>query len=59
MANYKKSYALRVDENAFEKLKIISSANHRSINSQIEALIEECIRDYENVNGEILITINE
>ena len=53
MANYKKSYALRVDEVAFEKLKIISNSKHRSINSQIEALIDLCISDYEEKNGEI------
>lgn len=57
MASNKKPYALRVDEIDFEKLKIISSANHRSINSQIEALIEECIRNYENQNGPIQINL--
>lgn len=56
MATYKKSYALRVDETAFEKLKVISGANHRSINSQIEMLIEQCIISYEQQNGEIQIT---
>ncbi len=56
MAAYKKSYALRVDETAFEKLKIISGANHRSINSQIEMLIEQCIVNYEQQYGEIQIT---
>lgn len=59
MANYKKPYALRVDETAFEKLKIISNANHRSVNSQIEALIEQCISDYEKTNGNILIDITK
>lgn len=59
MASYKKAYALRVDEPAFEKLKIISNANHRSVNSQIEALIEQCITDYEKQNGEIHLTLNE
>lgn len=59
MPSYKKSYALRVDESAFEKLKIISSANHRSINSQIEMLIEQCINEYEETNGEILINLAE
>ena len=46
MANNKKPYALRVDETAFEKLKIISALNHRSINSQIESLIEQCISNH-------------
>lgn len=59
MSAYKKPYALRVDELAFEKLKIISAANHRSINSQIEALIEQCILDYEKNHGEISADINK
>lgn len=59
MSTYKKNYALRVDETAFEKLKIISNANHRSVNSQIEALIEQCIIAYEKDNGEIIIASNE
>lgn len=59
MSTYKKPYALRVDELDFEKLKVISAANHRSINSQIESLIEQCILDYEKNHGEILIEINE
>lgn len=58
MAAYKKPYALRVDETAFEKLKIISSSNHRSVNSQIEALIEQCISDYEKEHGTIQIETN-
>ena len=59
MATYKKSYALRVDEKAFEKLKIISASNHRSINSQIEALIEQCIFNYEEKNGKIQLETTE
>jgi hypothetical protein len=52
----KKSYALRVDEFDFEKLKIISNKNHRSINAQIEALISDCIEKYEKENG--IISVN-
>ena len=59
MPTYKKSYALRVDETAFEKLKVISAANHRSVNSQIEALIEKCISEYERENGEISVSTDE
>lgn len=59
MSTYKKPYALRVDETAFEKLKIISSANHRSVNAQIESLIEQCIAEYEEANGELLPSAEE
>ena len=58
MATYKKSYALRVNEIAFEKLKHIASANHRSVNSQIEAIIEQCVAAYEKENGEISVAID-
>lgn len=57
MPSYKKPYALRVDEVSFNKLKVISYANHRSVNSQIEMLIEQCISDYEKENGEISVDI--
>ena len=59
MSTYKKSYALRVDETAFAKLKVISNFNHRSVNSQIEALIEQCISVYEKEHGEILVDETE
>ena len=59
MATYKKPYALRVNETAFEKLKYISTANHRSVNSQIEMLIEQCILNFEKDYGEILFDTAE
>ena len=51
---YKKNYALRVDEANFEKLKIIADKNRRSINAQIEVLIENCIKEYEESQGSSL-----
>lgn len=59
MASYKKSYALRLDETAFEKLKVIASDNRRSVNSQIETLVDQCITEYEKANGIIVVTTNE
>ncbi len=59
MSTYKKSYALRVDETVFAKLKVISGFNHRSVNSQIEALIEQCISVYEEEHGEISVETTE
>ena len=55
LMDYRKSYALKVDETNFEKLRVISKANHRSVNAQIEALISECIAAYESAKGEITI----
>ena len=58
MTPYKKPYALRVDETDFEKLKIISAFNHRSVNAQIEALIAACISNHEKEHGEIKVNLD-
>jgi len=59
MSNYKKSYALRVDETNFEKLKAIANENHRSVNSQIESLISDCIKSYESEHGTIAVKLDD
>ena len=51
--NNQKNYNLRVDENSYKKLKYIADYNHRSVNSHIEFLIEQCINDFEKQNGKI------
>lgn len=56
--NNKKSYALRVDETNFEKLKVIAETAHRSINAQIEFLISECINAYEAEHNEIKVELD-
>lgn len=56
MINNKKQYPLRVDEILLSKLKVISDKNHRSINSQIEYIIEICVSEYESKNGVIDIS---
>jgi len=59
MKSFKKSYPLRVDEELFEKLKLIASNNRRSLNAQIESLIEDHILEYEKENGKIIIPDSE
>ena len=46
---------MRVEEEAWEKLRIIASINKRSINKEIEYLIDQRIREYEEKDGEIEI----
>lgn len=53
--NSQRPYSLRVDEVAYEKLRIIAKENNRSINAQIEYLIKQCIHQYERQHGEIKI----
>lgn len=59
MKGSKRPYALRVDETLFEKLKFIATRNHRSINAQIEALIENCVDAYESENDIIDVHYSE
>ena len=56
MATDKRAFTMRMQPKNFEKIKIISEKNKRSIAMQIEMLIEECILDYEKQNGEITIS---
>lgn len=50
---------VRVKEEAWEKLRIIASINKRSINKEIEYLIVQRIREYEEKDGEIEINYDE
>jgi len=52
---WKESSNVRVEEEAWEKLRIIASINKRSINKEIEYLIDQRIREYEEKDGEIEI----
>lgn len=47
---------LRVEEQSWEKLKVIARNNKRSINKEIEYLIEKVIFEYEEKHGEIKIS---
>lgn len=42
---------IRVEEEAWEKLRIIASINKRSINKEIEYLIDKRIQEFEKENG--------
>ncbi|WP_368490736.1 Arc family DNA-binding protein [Clostridium sp. BJN0013] len=58
MATNKRVFTLRLQEENFEKIKYISDRNKRSISMQIEYLVEECIRNFEEENGNIKIKEN-
>lgn len=47
---------LRVEEESWEKIKVIARNNKRSINKEIEYLIEQRILEYEEKRGIIRIT---
>ena len=44
---------LRIDTELFEKLKIISRNEGRSMNAQVERFIQEGVRRYEEQNGKV------
>lgn len=45
---------IRVEEESWEKLRIIALENKRSINKEIEYLIDQRIKEYEEKNGKII-----
>ena len=47
------AYPLRIDKSLMEKFKVIATENGRSINKEIEMLMKNAVRQYENQNGEI------
>ncbi len=49
----RKTFTLRLDESILTKLGFISTHNKRSINNQIEVLLEGFISDFEKQHGEI------
>lgn len=57
MATDKRQFTLRLQEENFEKIKHIAEKNKRSIAMQIEYLIEQAIKEYEEKNGKIEINI--
>ncbi len=56
MATNKRAFTMRMQPQNFDKIKIISDKNKRSIAMQIELLIENCISEYEKQYGEIIIS---
>lgn len=44
---------LRLEETTWQKISYISKKNKRSLNSQIEYLVESHIEEYEKQNGAI------
>ena len=51
MATNKRQVLIRVQPNTYEKLKVISDQNHRSVSNQLEWLMLQFIADYEKQNG--------
>lgn len=44
---------LRLEEDTWKKISYIAKINKRSLNAQIEIIIEDCISQFERNNGAI------
>ncbi len=53
MAIQKIQTGLRLEEDTWSKISYIAKKNKRSLNSQIEFIVQECIEEYEKSNGVI------
>ncbi len=52
----KSRFTLRLDLNDHAKIIKIATAENRSMNNMIETLIKQKIKEYEQENGEIVLT---
>lgn len=50
-----RSTQLRIKEKTYEKIRKIAEEKERSINKQINFIVEQYINDYEKINGKIEI----
>lgn len=51
----KKMFTLRLNEEVYDKMKIIADENNRSMANYIEWLCINCIEGYENQKGTIFV----
>ena len=59
MATSKIQTGIRFEEELLYKITYVAKANKRSFNAQMEYLAQECVKDFESANGEILIARND
>lgn len=53
MTTNKRVFTLRLTEEDYEKIRVISERNNRSMANQIEHLVRRHIHDYEKTNGAV------
>lgn len=58
MTTNRRVFSLRLNDNNFEKIKVIAEKNKRSINMHIEFLVEQNIAEYEKSHGTIKLQDN-
>ena len=55
MASTKQQSVLRIEEDLYEKIRVLARKDHRSINNMIEHVLQTYVEEYEQNNGTILI----
>ena len=50
---------LRLESELLYKITQVAKYNKRSLNAQLEFLVEECVRNFERENGEIRLDYDE
>ena len=56
MAIFKKPFTLRLQLEEHAKITKIAKNENRSVNNMIETIIKQKIKEYEQENGEIMLT---
>ena len=53
MATAKRQVLMRFQPESYDKLKILAAYNRRSVTNQVEILVDQFIKNYENQHGTI------
>lgn len=56
MASDLPRYTLRIPQTYLDKIRYIAEENGRSANKEIELMIKQRIKDYEDTHGEIVVS---
>lgn len=58
MATNKVQTGIRFEPELLYKITQVAKKNKRSLNAQLEYLAQECVKEYEKENGEIILDEN-
>ena len=58
MATNKIQTGIRFEPELLYKITQVAKKNKRSLNAQLEYLAQECVKEYEKENGEIILDEN-
>ena len=59
MATDKIQTGLRLEQEILRKVKVIAKRNKRSLNSEVEFIVQEYVQEYEKENGMVEIVSEE